>query len=466
MNRTMGSWSCDSLAVQARYTSYAATVLGKNSDRPAGETQPLRWLDSRRGSGPLRLAYVEVDNVTETIPHLGSSPYWCWGHEIGLNVHGVAIGNEALFTRDLALASAAYRSGEELAPGILGMELLRLGLERGETAGRAIEVMTDLVERYGQWGAGTVSHDRADAAYDNSYLIADPREVWALETSGRGWAAKKIDAPAWSLSNEPTIRTDWTRCSTGLEEYARERGWWQQPGRLDFAEAFTDPGTPLQISHIRLQRSRQMLGDAVKAGPVTFDDVRAVLADHYEGTFLDGPNFNAARPDFLTLCMHDHPSGFTWGNTAASAIAVLPTQGCPYLWWAATTPCTSLYIPVTLGGGVPEVLSRAGSHTATTPNPEEAEKDTYAESSYWWTFQRLLETVAGDDLGTRYNDRQPVVRQRFDRLQAQWLHAVDDLTQTNAPEQAWAKLTSRCVTEAKTTAQDLIRELQDHQERR
>jgi secernin len=455
-------WSCDSLAVHAPYTSNGATVLGKNSDRPAGEAQPLRWLDSRRGGGPLRLAYVEVDDPAETIPHLGSSPYWCWGHEIGLNMHGVAIGNEALFTRDLALASAAYRSGEEIAPGILGMELLRLGLERGDTASRAVDVMTELVERFGQWGAGTVTRDRAAAAYDNSYLIADPREVWVLETSGRRWAAKKVDDPTWSLSNEPTIRTDSTRSSAGLEEYARDRGWWQQPGRLDFAEAFTDPGTPLQVSHIRLQRSRQMLGDTVKTEPVTFDHVRAVLADHYEGSFLDGPKFNPARPDFLTLCMHDHPSGFTWGNTAASVIAVLPTQGRPYLWWAATTPCTSVYIPMTPGGGVPEVLSCAGSYTATSPNPEKADRDTYAERSYWWTFQRLLETVAGDNLGTRYNERQPVVRQRFDHLQARWLHAVDDLAQTNAPEEAWTELTSRCVTEARTSAQALIRELQDH----
>lgn len=30
-----------------------------------------------------------------------------------------------------------------------------------------------------------------------------------------------------------------------------------------------------------------------------------ILRDHYEGTFLGGPYFNAALPDFLTLCMHD-----------------------------------------------------------------------------------------------------------------------------------------------------------------
>lgn len=453
-------WSCDSFAVSAPHTAHGATILGKNSDRPARESQPLKWLNSRRGNTRLQLAYVEIEDVEGTIAHLGSSPYWCWGHEMGLNTHGVAIGNEALFTRDLAASAAEHRSGVEVQPGILGMELLRIALERAETAHAAVDVMTHLVEQYGQWGAGTVNPDRAAAAYDNSYLIADAAEVWILETSGHGWVTKKVEDSMWSLSNEPTIRADWTQCSTDLESYARDRGWWDQAGRLDFAETFTDPYTPLQISHIRLQRSRQLLADALKTGPVSFHEARRVLSDHYEGSFLEGPKFNPARPDFHTLCMHDHPAGFTWGNTATSTIAVLPSAGRPYMWWAAATPCTSVYIPVTPGsGGLPQSLSRAGVHHAAGPNPEAAENDSAAADSYWWTFQQLLETVTGETLGTSYFERQPVVRARFDQLQAQWLDAVEELTQANASEEAWTALTSRCVDESQRTAHELIQQL-------
>jgi secernin len=86
--------------------------------------------------------------------------------------------------------------------------------------------------------------------------------------------------------------------------------------KLDFAATFLDPKVPLQVSHIRLQRSRQLPDDILKAhGQVSFDDPRRVLSDHYEDTFLAGPLFNPARPDFLPLCMHDHPAGFTWVNT-------------------------------------------------------------------------------------------------------------------------------------------------------
>ena len=74
-------------------------------------------------------------------------------------------------------AAVELRSGLDVTPGILGMELLRLGLERGRTAAEAVTVMTDLLETYGQYGAGTVSTDRAAAAYDNSFLVADPTEA-------------------------------------------------------------------------------------------------------------------------------------------------------------------------------------------------------------------------------------------------------------------------------------------------
>src|SRR4029450_2287920 len=102
------------------------------------ESQPLHWLARRRGGGRLQLAYVEIDDIPETIPHLGSSPYWCWGHEIGVNAEGVAIGNEAMSTRDVAAAAAEDRAGREVSPGILGMELVRLGLERGRSAREAV----------------------------------------------------------------------------------------------------------------------------------------------------------------------------------------------------------------------------------------------------------------------------------------------------------------------------------------
>ncbi len=455
---TVRAWSCDTFAVRAEHTRYRATLFGKNSDRPARESQPLRWLAGRRGGGRLKLAYVELDDFPETIPHLGSSPYWCWGHEIGVNAHGVAIGNEALFTRDVAATVAADRAGREVSPGVLGMELVRLGLECGRSARAAVSAMTDLVERYGQYGAGTVSRDRPAAAYDNSYLIADATEVWVLETTGRRWVTRQVRDSYWALSNEPTLRDDWDSCSADLREYASTNGWADAAGRLDFASTFADPMVPLQVSHLRLRRTRQLLSDAVNGDGVGFVEARGVLSDHYEGTFLGGPKFNPARPDFHTLCMHAHPAGFTWGNTAASMIAVLPATGRPYLWWAATTPCTSVYLPVAVTGTqVPAALSTAGTQHGTGPHPEQAQADLSTAGSYWWSFQNLLEEVVGDDAGSRYHERQPYVRARFDALQQQWLKQVDNLA-TGGTDDQWRELTEHCVAEAQAAADELVRE--------
>jgi secernin len=468
MTRADGrSWSCDSFVVLPAASVDGSMLLGKNSDRPVNETQPLRHVPARapaRGER-LQLAYVEIADDRETSAHVGASPYWCWGHELGINEHGVAIGNEALYTRDLAQNQHAARAGASPEPGILGMELVRLGLERGRTAAEAMEEMTALLERHGQWGAGVPAKPPVDGAYDNSYLIADRREAWVLETSGRRWLAARVREPAWSVSNQATIRTDWERGSDDIEDHARDAGWWNDDrgDRFDFAAAYTDPQVPLQVSHIRLQRSRQLLRDAVQGGGLDVAAAANVLRDHYEGTFLDGPYFNAARPDFMTLCMHSHPSGFTWGNTASSAIFVLPPDARPpYLWWGAATLCTSVYVPVFVDAGrLPEVLERAGSARPTTCNPERAPEDAPADDSYWWTFQRLLDAVKGDALGSAFPERQGQVRESFDELEAASRAELDGILDSvaasgDAGAETLAAFTQRCADRALVAANELL----------
>ena len=81
----------------------------------------------------------------------------------------------------------------------------------------------------------------------------------------------------------------------------------------DFAQAYIDPAKPRQVSHIRRMRTASLLAEA---DVVEHAYARKVLSDHYEGTFLDGPFFNAAAPDFLSVCMHHSPGEFTWGDGA------------------------------------------------------------------------------------------------------------------------------------------------------
>src|SRR6266542_4358743 len=90
--------SCDTMVALAAATTTGQTLFAKNSDRPANECQPL--VQRQRAAHPpgsaVRCQFLEVPQVAETIRHVGSRPYWCWGYEQGFNEHQVVIGNEAL----------------------------------------------------------------------------------------------------------------------------------------------------------------------------------------------------------------------------------------------------------------------------------------------------------------------------------------------------------------------------------
>src|ERR1700735_5938296 len=117
--------SCDTMVVLAPHTRNGATLLAKNSDRSPRECQPL-FQSMRRvhpAGATVHSQYLEIPQVAETAAVIGSRPFWLWGLEHGLNEHGVAIGNEAVLTRETLPST-----------GLLGMDLVRLGLGRWKTA--------------------------------------------------------------------------------------------------------------------------------------------------------------------------------------------------------------------------------------------------------------------------------------------------------------------------------------------
>ena len=84
----------------------------------------------------VQCTYIRIPQVKHTHAVLLSKPFWMWGAEMGVNEHGLAIGNEAVFTK------IPYQKSDALT----GMDLLRLALERAATASQAVTTITDLIE--------------------------------------------------------------------------------------------------------------------------------------------------------------------------------------------------------------------------------------------------------------------------------------------------------------------------------
>lgn len=303
--------------------------------------------------------WIEIPQARETARVLGSRPHWLWGFEHGVNEHGVAIGNETVFAR---VAPAAR--------GLVGMDLVRLGLERAATARQAVEVITALVEEHGQGGSGFRD---VDFPYNSSFLLADPREAWILETAGRHWAARRA-RDVDSISNHLSIGTDWERLSSGAEAEARANGWWGE-GRLDFAASFRDlDALPPIFSEGRLARSRMLLGEGL--GSLRLADLKSILRDHAGSQRCADPGIEPDREEFYTVCMHRGPS-----RTAASLVAELQDDatGPRTVRVAFGRPCASVYFPLVVAGELPASLAGAGD-----------------EGGTWWVFESLAAAAEAD----------------------------------------------------------------------
>ncbi len=399
---------CDCVVALGDESARGATLFGKNSDREKLEAQPLRALPRAEHApgATLRAAYLELPQARETFAVLGSGPHWCWGFEQGANERGVVIGNESVFT---------HEELELPALGLLGMDLVRLALERARSACEAVETIGALVERHGQGGPGFM---HKTLPYSNGFLVADRGEAWSVQTSSRRWVARRVRG-ACAISNHPSIGADWELGSPDVERFACERGWWSPArGRLDFEAAYRSTRLVSPVfSEARLARSSALL--AKSRGALDERALFALLRDHGDGA----PVPRAAEksdPGYWTLCAHNE----VMEDTTASMVVALDR---PERWFALAAPCASVYLPLYVGAPIPDALARGG-----------AQPD---ETSAWWRLKRLQQAVERD-----FAQRLPVVRERFGALEAEWLAATGSDDPAARMERATARALETCDT--------------------
>ncbi|KAA8578544.1 hypothetical protein FQN60_005312, partial [Etheostoma spectabile] len=183
----------------------------------------------------LECTYIQIPQVEHTHAVVLSKPAWMWGAEMGANDQGVCIGNEAVWTR------------EPVSPGesLLGMDLVRLGLERGDSAWAALTVITDLLEQHGQ--GGPCREDPEPFSYHNTFLLVDRNQAWVLETAGRLWVAQKVTEGVKNISNQLTVGAEISAEHPELRSVAQAQGWWDGEEEFNFSRVFTPENPPARM---------------------------------------------------------------------------------------------------------------------------------------------------------------------------------------------------------------------------
>lgn len=274
-------------------------TFAKNSDRDANEGQALEWhpaADHATGT-VVACTYVEVPQVPRTHATVISRPWWMFGAEMGVNEFGVAVGNEAVYT-----------TAPEGPPALLGMDLVRLALERARTAAEAVEVIVSLLEQFGQGGA--CSRVRTALTYDNSFLVADPVEAYVLDTAGRHHATERVTTGVRAISNGLSVE--------------------------GFAERFAR-ATKARLVGCALRRAASEEG-ARRDGSVL--GLMASLRCHGDAA----PTWSPVHGSLTGPCVH---AGGIVSSSQTTASLVAHLTANPTIWATATAaPCTGVFKPV------------------------------------------------------------------------------------------------------------------------
>jgi secernin len=335
---------CDSLLAVRSDTIDGVAVFAKNSDRPPNEGQFLKYFpaEDHPRNQTVKCTYIEIPQAAHTNAVLLSKPYWIWGAEMGVNDHHVVIGNEAVFPKVPV----------EKNTRLIGMDLVRLGLERGNTARHALEVIISLLEEFGQGGSCIVGSDY----YYSSFLIADPDDAWVLETAGKLYATKHV-TQSDSISNYLTIGTDYVPelSSPNLAEYAVEKRWAKSVRDFNFGDAYNDFLITTLVGG-RRRRAVTLAALNDRKGSIDVSFMMTMLRTHFPDGG-SGTNWQPQHGPFLStdVCLHGSIGPVRDGNTTASMVVYLDKKHPTVFITGTASPCTSVFKPVWIDVALPDM---------------------------------------------------------------------------------------------------------------
>lgn len=275
---TMITYAADS------HTLYGELYRQAAADHAAGAMRPVVDWDSNKPLG-------QIAQIPHTYATVGN-----------MNEHGLTIAESTFGCKPEVEGSGLIDYGS----------LIYITLQRARTARAAVDTMTSLVARYGYASGG------------ESFSIADPDEVWIMEMVGRGaddpgalWVARRVpDGHISGHANHSRIHQfpkddPETLYSPDVVDYARAHGLYSgSDDDFSFSRAYavTDAGAlrgcdarvwayfrkfgpegamdPYESWILRGQGDPMPLWVRPKS-PLTADDLKWMMRDHFEGTCLD-----------------------------------------------------------------------------------------------------------------------------------------------------------------------------------
>ena len=346
------------------YAADSHTLYGELYHQPAADHEP----------GAMRAVYDwdtgvyrgEIPEVAHTYATIGN-----------MNEHGLTIAESTWGGRPELEGSGLVDYGS----------LIYITLQRARTAREAIDVMTGLVRDYGYASEG------------ESFSIADPEEVWIMELIGKGkadkgavWVARRVpDGHISGHANHARIhrfpRNEATTLySPDVVDFARKQGYYKGKDKdFDFSRAYaiTDVGATRGCdgrvwSYFRrfaapadsmdsylpwvMKGEGEVLPLWVKPEkPLSANDMKWMMRDHFEGTPLDmttdigaGPFDVPYRWRPMTFevdsATYTHERAIATQQTGFSFVSSMnadrPEAMRGILWFGVDDANTCVYIPV------------------------------------------------------------------------------------------------------------------------
>ncbi|MHA1399373.1 MAG: C69 family dipeptidase [Candidatus Heimdallarchaeaceae archaeon] len=388
---------CDTIVAVGEATKDGSVIFGKNSDREPNEVHIIEYHPRKKyeEETELQTTYITIPQVEETFEVLLLKPFWMWGCEMGSNEFGVTIGNEAVWTK------MPYSK-----KGLLGMDMIRLALERTKTAQEALQMIIELLKKYGQ--GGPCGYTDKKLFYHNSFIIADPHEAWVLETADKFWIAEKVQGIR-TISNTLTIGKHYDLIHPDLIDYAIERGLCKSEESFDFAKCFIKSLKIEQIGGMGKQRQACTTSLLLKnKGKITPETVMFILRNHNISPAKES-KWAPHKSSMKSPCLHA-TSFITPSQTTGSLVSHLK-ENIQVHWVTGTSaPCTSIYKPIFL----PHVgIEEQTKSVSSTYNPE----------CLWWQHERLHRLVLLD-----YQKRLNAYIVERDELEKHFFNLVEEET--------------------------------------